>query len=308
VRILVLGAAAGGGFPQWNSNDSIARQARQSDVRMPAQTQSSIAVNGDGRHWVLFNASPDLRQQINSNRQLHPAAGDPLRSSPIASVVLTNADVDHVAGLLNLRERQPLSLYGHDRVLGVLARNSIFNVLDPEFVERRPLPIQQETEICDRTGRPLGIAVTAFPVPGKVALWLEDSNAPNLGTSDGDTIGLKISDGRSSLFYIPGCAAITADLAEELRGAACLLFDGTLWRDNEMIAAGVGSKSGRRMGHMSCSGADGAIAAFRDLGVMRKLFIHINNTNPLLIFDSAERQEALSAGWEIAQDGMEIAL
>ena len=275
---------------------------------MPAQTQSSIAVSGDGKHWVLFNASPDLRQQINSNRQLHPAAGDPLRSSPIASVVLTNADVDHVAGLLNLRERQPLSLYGHDRVLGVLARNSIFNVLDPEFVERRSLAVRQETEICDRTGSPLGIAVTAFPVPGKVALWLEDENAPNLGTSEGDTIGLKISDGRFSLFYIPGCATITTDLAEELRGAACLLFDGTLWRDDEMIAAGVGSKSGRRMGHMSCSGADGAIAAFRDLGVARKLFIHINNTNPLLIFDSAERQKALSAGWEIAQDGMEIAL
>ncbi len=275
---------------------------------MPAQTQSSIAVSGDGRQWILFNASPDLRQQINSNRQLHPAAGDPLRASPIASVVLTNADVDHVAGLLNLRERQPLSLYGHDRVLGVLARNSIFNVLDPEFVERRSLAVRQETEICDRTGRPLGIAVTAFPVPGKVALWLEDENAPDLGTSEGDTIGLKISDGRCSLFYIPGCAAITTDLAMELRGASCLLFDGTLWRDDEMIVAGVGSKSGRRMGHMSCSGADGTIAAFRDLGVARKLFIHINNTNPLLIFDSAERQAALSAGWEIAQDGMEIAL
>jgi pyrroloquinoline quinone biosynthesis protein B len=141
-----------------------------------------------------------------------------------------------------------------------------------------------------------------------VALWLEDENAPDLGTGEGDTIGLKISDGKSSLFYIPGCAAVTVDLAEKLRGAACLLFDGTLWRDDEMIAAGVGSKSGLRMGHMSCSGADGTIAAFRDLGVARKLFIHINNTNPLLIFDSAARQEALSAGWEIAQDGMEIAL
>ena len=308
MQVLVLGAAAGGGFPQWNSNDAIARQARRGDTRAPAQTQSSIAVSGDAKHWVLFNASPDLRQQIDRNRQLHPAAGDPLRSSPIASVVLTNADVDHVAGLLNLRERQPLSLYGHQRVLDVLARNSIFNVLNPEFVERRPLAIEQEMDICDRAGRALGIAVTAFPVPGKVALWLEEAHAPNLGTSEGDTIGLKISDGTTALFYIPGCAAMTPDLAEQLRGAACVLFDGTLWRDDEMIAAGVGSKSGRRMGHMSCSGSDGVIAAFQDLGVARKLFIHINNTNPLLICDSAERQTALSAGWDIAQDGMEIAL
>ena len=273
---------------------------------MPAQTQSSIAVSSDGRQWILFNASPDLRQQINRNRQLHPAAGDPLRSSPIASVVLTNADIDHVAGLLSLRERQPFSLYAHERVLDVLARNSIFNVLDPECVERRPLATQQEIDICDRAGRPLGIAVSAFPVPGKVALWLED--APDLGTSAGDTIGLKISDGMSALFYIPGCAAMTPDLAERLRGAACVLFDGTLWRDDEMVVAGVGSKSGQRMGHMSCSGPDGAIAAFQDLGVARKLFIHLNNTNPLLVCDSAERQAARSAGWEIAQDGMEIAL
>jgi pyrroloquinoline quinone biosynthesis protein B len=150
--------------------------------------------------------------------------------------------------------------------------------------------------------------VTAFPVPGKVALWLEDARAQNLGTAEGDTIGLKISDGPASLFYIPGCAAVTADLAERLRGADCVLFDGTLWRDDEMIAAGVGSKSGRRMGHMSCGNPDGAIAAFRDLGVKRKLFIHINNTNPLLISDSGERREALSAGWEIARDGMDIAL
>jgi pyrroloquinoline quinone biosynthesis protein B len=308
VRIVVLGAAAGGGFPQWNSNDPTARQARQGDPRVPVQTQSSIAVSAGGERWILFNASPDLRQQIANNRQLHPAADGPLRSSPIAAIVLTNADVDHVAGLLNLRERQPLSLYGHRRVLDVLASNSIFNVLDPEFVERRPFAMRQEAEICDLEGQSLGIAVTAFPVPGKVALWLEDANAPNLGTGEGDTIGLQISDGTTSVFYIPGCAAMTPDLVERLRGSACVFFDGTLWRDDEMIVAGVGSKSGQRMGHMSCSGPDGAIAAFQDLGVARKLFIHINNTNPLLVSDSAERQTALSAGWEIAQDGMEIAL
>ena len=308
MQILVLGAAAGGGFPQWNTNDPTARRTRQGDIKVPAQTQSSIAVSNDGKRWILFNASPDLRQQINDNRQLHPAAEDPFRSSPIAAVVLTNADVDHVTGLLSLRERQPLTLYAHERVLGVLARNSIFNVLDPECVDRQPLAMLRETDICDRASRTLGIAVTAFPVPGKVALWLEDANAPNLGTDTGDTIGLKISDGATALFYIPGCAALTPDLAQWLQGAPCVLFDGTLWRDDEMIVKGVGSKTGRRMGHMSCSGPDGTIAAFQNLNVARKLFIHINNTNPLLISDSAERQTALSAGWEIARDGMEIVI
>ncbi len=271
-------------------------------------TQSSIAVSRDGERWILFNASPDLRQQINDNRQLHPAAHTSLRSSPIASIVLTNADVDHVAGLLNLRESQPLSLYGHPRVLDVLARNSIFNVLNPAYVARRPLVTDDDVDICDSSGEGLGITVTTFPVPGKVALWLEDPAAPNFGTVPGDTVGVKISCGAASLFYIPGCAAMTNELAQRLQNAALVFFDGTLWRDDEMLAAGVGSKTGHRMGHMSCSGADGTIAAFRKLDVARKFFIHMNNTNPLLLFDSAERREAQLEGWEVATDGMEIEL
>jgi pyrroloquinoline quinone biosynthesis protein B len=306
MQILVLGAAAGGGFPQWNSNDMTARRARAGDPATRPMTQSSIAVSCDGARWVLFNASPDLRQQINDNRQLHPAESAPLRASPIAAVVLTNADVDHVTGLLNLRESQPLSLYAHPRVLDVLARNSIFNVLDPAFVARRPLDLGQETEICDLSGAPLGVSVRAFAVPGKVALWLEDPAAPKLGTTEGDTIGLKISSGPDSFFYIPGCAAMTPALADLLRGAALVFFDGTLWRDDEMLA--LNGKTGQRMGHMSCTGEDGAMAAFRDLGVGRKLFIHINNTNPLLVAGSAERETAAAAGWEIAHDGMEIVL
>jgi pyrroloquinoline quinone biosynthesis protein B len=308
VKILILGAAAGGGFPQWNSNDAAARRARAGDPAAKPMTQSSIAVSRDGERWILFNASPDLRQQINDNSSLHPAAHAPLRSSPIASVVLTNADVDHVAGLLNLRESQPLSLYGHPRVLDVLARNSIFNVLNPAYVTRRPLATDDDVEICDFSGEGLGITVTTFAVPGKVALWLEDPAALDLGTVPGDAVGVKISCGAASFFYIPGCAAMTNDLAQRLQGATLVFFDGTLWRDDEMIAAGVGSKTGRRMGHMSCSGPDGTIAAFRDLGVARKFFIHLNNTNPLLLFDSAERREAQLEGWGVAIDGMEIEL
>jgi pyrroloquinoline quinone biosynthesis protein B len=308
MKILVLGAAAGGGFPQWNCNDAAARRARAGDPAARPQTQSSIAVSADGRRWVLFNASPDLRQQIDANPDLQPGAGDGLRSSPIAAVVLSNADVDHVAGLLNLRERQKLALYGHARILDVLARNSIFNVLDPAFVARRVLVPDVSEPLCDRDGASLGIRVRPFAVPGKVALWLEDGAVPALGTVTGDTIGFEIASDKARFFYIPGCAAMTPDLAARLTGAPLVLFDGTLWRDDEMIRAGVGAKTGRRMGHMSCSGGEGSIAAFARLKVRRKLFVHLNNTNPLLIADSPERADAAAAGWDIAHDGMEIVL
>jgi pyrroloquinoline quinone biosynthesis protein B len=307
VKILVLGAAAGGGFPQWNCNDATARRARNGDPKVRPLTQSSIAVTADGQRWVVFNASPDLRQQIGERPQLQPAADAPMRSSPISAVVLTNADVDHITGLLTLRESQPLTLYGHSRVLNVLARNAVFNVLNADFVARCPLPLEENVALADQAGTSLGITVKAFVVPGKVALWLEDPNAPDFGTGAGDTVGLEIAaPGVSPFFYIPGCAAMTDDLADRLRGAAMVFFDGTLWQDDEMITAGVGVKTGQRMGHMSCAGPNGTIAAFANLDVRRKIFIHINNTNPLLIADAPERQQAKQAGWETAYDGMEI--
>jgi pyrroloquinoline quinone biosynthesis protein B len=309
LHILVLGAAAGGGFPQWNSNDATARRARAGDPGARPRTQSSIAVSADEKHWILFNASPDLRQQINERRQLQPSADAPLRASPIAAVVLTNADVDHVTGLLNLRESQKFAVYGHARVLDVLARNSIFNVLNPDFVARRPIPLETDLTLRNGGDEILGIRIRAFTVPGKVALWLEDKNAENFGTADGDTIGLEIMDGDgASFFYIPACAQMTPALADRLRGASLVLFDGTLWRDDEMIAAGVGTKTGSRMGHMSCDGDAGSIAAFADLNVQRKIFIHINNTNPLFVANSPERALAEAAGWLIADDGMEMQL
>ncbi|WP_425450348.1 pyrroloquinoline quinone biosynthesis protein PqqB [Virgifigura deserti] len=307
LRLLIVGSAAGGGFPQWNSNDEGSRRARSGDPNALPRSQSSIAVSADGRRWTLFNASPDLRQQINANPQLHPQDGK--RHSPLTSVVLTNGDVDHVAGLLTLRESHPLALYATDRVLQVLRENSIFNVLNPNFVERRKLPLDTEFEVSTRDGDGTGLFVEAFAVPGKVALYREDVAAgPDFGTQPEDTIGLKISSGGSSLFYIPGCARMSEDLGERLRGAALVLFDGTLWRDDEMIVAGVGSKTGKRMGHISVSGPDGSIAAFEPLGVKRKVFVHMNNSNPILLADSAERAIAEKAGWEIAFDGMELTL
>jgi len=304
MHILILGAAAGGGFPQWNANNANCQRARDGNPNAPAQTQSSIAVSVDGAMWCLCNASPDLRQQIEANRQLQPRPDGPLRASPIGAVVLTNGDIDHIAGLLNLRESQAFSLFATARVHGILRANSVFNALNPEFVARREIDLSTPF-------KPLpGIQITAFSVPGKVALYLEDPSQKDFGTSDGDTVGLEIMNiatGRK-FFYIPGCAEMTPSLAARLRDAPLVLFDGTLYTDDEMIRAGEGVKTGKRMGHMSISGPSGSIRAFERLGVKRRLFIHLNNTNPALNLDSPERAAIAASGWEVAMDGMEIRL
>lgn len=309
LRVLVLGAAAGGGFPQWNSNNEASRRSRAGDPSARPCTQSSIAVTADDRHWILFNASPDLRQQINDNPQLHPKEG--VRHSPIACVVLTNGDVDHVAGLLTLRESHPLALYATGRVLEVLRENSIFSVLNPDYVARRDMGLDQAFEPETKDGEPIGLTVHPFAVPGKVALYKEDAAADtNFGTVEEDTIGLRVSDraGDASFFYIPGCAAMPEDLRNRLAGASLVMFDGTLWQDDEMLTDGAGVKTGQRMGHMSIAGAAGTMAAFVSLDVEHKVFVHMNNTNPVLLADSPERAEIEAAGWRVAHDGMEITL
>ena len=308
LRIRVLGAAAGGGFPQWNSNNEACRRARAGDPAAPLASQASLAVSADGERWVLLNASPDLRQQIEAAPILHPQAG--LRHSPICALVLTNGDVDAIAGLLSLRERQPLAVYATDRVLGILAQNRIFEVLAADMVQRRPLPLNGTTALADRDGRSLGVLVEAFSVPGKVPLYLEgletQLDTAHLGQ---ETIGLRLSEGGGRGFYfIPSCARMTPQLSDRLQNADLVFFDGTFWQDDEMIREGSGTKPGRRMGHMSIAGEDGTIAAFAGLGVKRKIFVHINNSNPLLLTNSRERAEALSKGWEVAFDGMEVAL
>lgn len=309
LRIRVLGSAAGGGFPQWNCNCPNCRRARAGDPQVRPRTQSSLAVSGGDGRWVLLNASPDLRQQILETPALHP--GRDLRHSPVAGVVLTNADIDHVAGLLTLREGQPFALYATPRVLRVLAANAVFQVLNPDVVARRPLPLDRPHELAGPDGTPLALEVEAFAVPGKVALYLEDETAgPGFGSVAEDTIGLHVRHPASGahFYYLPGCAVLPPALKARLDGAPLVLFDGTTWSDDEMITAGVGTKTARRMGHMAMSGPQGSLAAFADLAVGRKVFIHINNTNPVLIEDAPQRQAVRAAGWDIAHDGMEFAL
>jgi pyrroloquinoline quinone biosynthesis protein B len=309
LRILVLGAAAGGGLPQWNCNCANCREARAGNPAVPASTQASVAVSADSENWFLINASPDLRQQINANPQLHPRHG--LRHSPIAGVILTNGDVDALAGLLTLREGSPFTIHAHESVLGFLRDNSIFNVLDPAKVKRAALEIGRTAALTLVDGTPSGLEVTAFAAPGKVPLYLEGTVASgSFATSEGETLGLDIREVKTGrrFVYLAACAAMTPEIAERLRGAPLVFFDGTLFDDDEMIRAGLSAKTGGRMGHISMSGENGAVAAFDGLGVGRKIFVHINNSNPALGAETPERRQLHRAGWEILRDGSEITL
>ncbi|WP_420136623.1 pyrroloquinoline quinone biosynthesis protein PqqB [Sphingomonas sp.] len=300
MKVIVLGAAAGGGFPQWNSHAEGCRRARRGDPAAKARTQASIAVSADGARWFVVNASPDLREQINATRALHPQSG--LRHSPIAGVVLTGGDVDVIAGLLTLRERQPFDLHATARIHAVLDANPIFEVLARTVVTRTTQQLDVPFALDDQLG------ATLFAVPGKVPLYLESGTEPPPIVVDDTTVGLELRHGDTRLIYIPGCAAMTPELAARIEGADLLFFDGTLWRDDEMVVAGLGTKTGARMGHMSLSGPSGTIAAFETISVLRKVVIHMNNSNPVLLADSAERATAEAAGWTIAEDGMAFAL
>jgi pyrroloquinoline quinone biosynthesis protein B len=294
MRAIVLGSAAGGGFPQWNSNAQACRRARAGEPAAKPRTQASIAVSGDSPLWTVMNASPDLRQQIEATAELQPSTG--LRSSPIGAVVLTAAEVDCVAGLLSLRERQPFELFATARIHAVLDANPIFDVLNRDIVTRRVIALDEDVTL------PGGVALRLFSVAGKVPLYLEGAAE----AAEDDTVGARLSHAGEELFYVPACAAMTPALTDRLRGADTVMFDGTLWRDDEMILAGLGPKTGRRMGHMSVSGDGGAIEAFAGLGVRRKVLLHINNSNPVLLDDSPERAEVERAGWQVAFDGMRV--
>ncbi|WP_041321017.1 pyrroloquinoline quinone biosynthesis protein PqqB [Hyphomicrobium denitrificans] len=306
--IKVLGSAAGGGFPQWNCNGAQSAKVRAGATGYKARLQSSLAVSSDGENWALLNASPDIRQQINETPELHPVKSGLKRNSPIKAVVVTNADVDHIIGLIGLREGQSFSIYGSDLVLATLKANSVFNVCNPEIVPRIELPFDKPTEL-QGAGVDLGLTVEAFPVSGKVALFLEKGGAEsNFGSRDGDTIGLKVTDTKTgkAFFYIPGCAEVDAPLADRIRNADLVFFDGTLYVDDEMIAQGLLNKTGKRMGHISVSGQDGSVAAFSHLNVRRRIYVHINNSNPILDENSEARKAVEAAGWEVGFDGMEV--
>lgn len=304
MEILVLGSAAGGGLPQWNCNCANCRAARRGDPAVPPRYQPSLAISSDGETWHLLNTGPDIRQQIAENAPLHPQHG--IRHTPVRSIVLTNADIDHILGLLILREARPYTLYSTRwtrRV--VLESNAAFRLLT-----RRPEPVAWEEIGLDAPFHPDGdeaIRITPFPVPGKVPLYLQDDyeNDPEA------TIGLNLEDTRTGrrMVFIPGIQDYTEAIRAQIDQADLLFIDGTTFSDTEMQELGVThAPTARVMGHWPVGGEDGTVALLRDKPGLRKVFIHINNTNPMLRHGSPEEDYVLGSGWEIAREGMRIAL
>lgn len=305
MRVLVLGSAAGGGLPQWNCACPGCRMCRAGDPRIRPRTQDCIAIAaGSGEHgWTLINASPDVLRQIEATPELHPRAG---RGTPIAAAVLTNGDLDHVLGLFSLRESQPLSIHATAAVrAGLVERNVLARTLDrfPGHSVWRDLALGVERPILAPDGAPTGLLVTAFAVPGKVPVHLSDEPP-----RPEHNVGLRVREeaGTGEALFVT--ASAVAAVPVPVRDAEALFFDGTFWQDDELPRLGLGERTAREMAHVPIAGPDGSLARLAGLPVPRRIFTHVNNTNPILIEGSPERASVLEAGWIIAEDGLEITL
>ena len=305
MRVRVLGSAAGGGYPQWNCNCDNCQGLRMQRIRTRARTQSSIAASADARHWVLFNASPDILQQIRECPALQP--GDRLRTTGIAAIVLIDAQIDHTTGLYMLREHDlPLQLWCTDPVYEDLTEgNPILRVLRHfAGVQRHPIPL-------DAGGFRIpgveGLRFIACSLSSKAPPYSPHRDQPH----PGDNIGVTLIDERSGarLFYAPGLGKMEPVVRAAMDSAQCVLVDGTTWTDDELIRLHISSKSAREIGHLPQSGAGGMIEQLDALPAKtRRILIHINNTNPILNEDSPERAELTRHGIEVAYDGMQIEL
>jgi pyrroloquinoline quinone biosynthesis protein B len=295
LRAIVLGAAAGGGFPQWNCRCAGCLLSWAGDPRARSRTQASVAVSGNGSEWILLNASPDLTAQIRATPVLQP--GGETRASPITAVVLTGGEVDQVTGLLSLRERHSFTVFATERVLAAMSDNPIFGALNPDSVRREAVAFDEPFQL------PGGLDATLFAAPGKVPLYLENVAA---GKPEEFTAGAEITKDGRSIVFVPGAASIPPALQRRVAEADLTFFDGTVFTDDEMLRAGTGTKTGRRMGHVPISGDDSSIHAFASGG--KRVYLHINNTNPILIEGSPEYRAVREAGWDVAYDGMEFVL
>lgn len=307
MKILILGSAAGGGFPQWNCNCQLCEGQRSGTRRALARTQSSLAISPDGENWVLINASPDVGQQIRNHVQLQPRRGP--RDTPIKAVVLMDAQIDHVTGLLSLREGPPVQLYCTPCVHGDLTNGlRLLPALNHYCgVHWHSLPIEgnrRAFEFCIEAVPTL--RYRAIAIPGKAPPYSPHRTAPALG----DNVALMVEDMTSGkrLFYAPGLAHVGQAELGHMKEASCLIVDGTFWTENEMVDAGIGTKHARDLGHLPQSGPEGMMAALTVLSASRKILIHVNNSNPILDEDSDQRKELDRHGIEVAHDGLEIDL
>jgi pyrroloquinoline quinone biosynthesis protein B len=303
VRIRVLGSAAGGGFPQWNCGCVNCAGARRGEPGLHARTQESVAVSADGDAWFLINCSPEVRAQVESFAALWPR--EP-RHSPIAGIILTNGDLDHCLGLLSLRESHPLVVYATDAVrAGFTEDNILYRTLArfPGQVTWRRLDLGREQPLGDEGS---ALRITAIAAPGKRPLHLEASRV----ASPEDGVGLVIADQRSGgrLAYFSGVAGLSVEIERAAAGADALFFDGTFWSSDELIAAGLGTRRAEEMAHWPVGGPEGSLGFLARAGARRRILIHINNTNPILRDDGAERRALSAAGVEVAADGLELSL
>jgi pyrroloquinoline quinone biosynthesis protein B len=305
VRIRVLGSAAGGGFPQWNCNCENCATWRSGALRATARTQSSVAVSADGVRWCLLNASPDLRAQVLSFPPLAPRDGR--RGTAIAAILLTDAEIDHVGGLLSLRERQPLRLYCSAPVFEwVFRSNPVFGALvEPARFTWSRVDDRGTDAIRAMDEADLGLTYEACFVPGKVPTYVGPAPAGN-----GSNTAYKLIEPRTrkSIVYMPGVKQVNDAVAQFVDGCDCVLFDGTFWSEDEMAARGTGAMTASAMGHLPIGGTQGSLAQLRGLRAVRKIYTHINNTNPILDNQSPERRALEDAGWEVAEDGMDFEL
>jgi pyrroloquinoline quinone biosynthesis protein B len=302
VLVSVLGAAAGGGFPQWNCNCDNCRRLRAGILRAKARSQIQVAVSADGHAWHLLGASPDLSKQIESNPCLHPRHGP--RDSPIASVVLTCAEVDQSLGLLLLREMHTFKVYATASVRDILREdNSMFRMLHrvPGQVEWRVFRPGTTFEIES------GLQVEAIPMGGGYPSYVSGERLAGC-RADEAVVGLSVRGGGRSLLFLPGVPGIDDALVARMEQSDLVLLDGTFWSDDEFIRVWPEARTARQMGHLPISGPGGSLERLAGLGRPRKVFLHINNTNPILDEDSAEHRAVLEAGWEVACDGMTITL
>jgi pyrroloquinoline quinone biosynthesis protein B len=294
VFLRVLGSAAGGGSPQWNCGCTVCAAVRAGAGI--ARTQSSVAVSADYRRWFLINASPDVRTQIEDFPGLHPHDD---RTTPLDAVLLTDAELDHTLGLLLLREaRAGLFLYATQAIHQTLYDGSgLLRTLERYCpVEWRPVVPGADLPLAD------GLCCRAFDVP--------TTKRPRFGpgADHGRVVGYRLTDERSggTLVYLPGVPALTSTLRAEIQGCQCLLIDGTCWHDDELVRLGLAGKTSREMGHLPIDGPDGSLAQLRSLDVGRTIFIHMNNTNPILLADAPERRIVADNGMEVAMDGLEV--
>lgn len=302
MHVVLLGTAAGGGFPQWNCWCPPCRAARLTPVRASRRSQSSAAVSVDGERWFLLNASPDVREQLDCLPGPIPVR---VRHAPVEGIAVTDAELDHTLGIMLLREARFLQVYATPAVRAILERDSRILPVTQAFarVEITEMVPERTVTLHYRDGETSGIRVQPFRVPaGPPRFAREDA--------DGHTVGLMLEDANTGgrCAFVPGCGNLDEDLLDRLAETDLVLFDGTFWTDDELIALGISDRRAREMDHQPVSGQDGTLVRLAELGRSRRVYTHINNTNPMLLEDSPERAAVEQAGVEVGADGMSFTI